>query len=31
MRGLVSRFGERIVNESLDIFEGYLENATDLK
>jgi hypothetical protein len=25
MRGLVSRFGERIVNESLDIFEGYLE------
>ena len=31
MRGLVSRFGERIVNESLDIFEGYLEQATDLK
>ena len=25
MRGLVEKFGERIVNESLDIFEGYLE------
>jgi len=30
MRGLVEKFGERIVNESLDIFEGYLEEATDL-
>jgi len=29
MRGLVEKFGERIVNESLDIFEGYLEQATD--
>lgn len=25
MRGLVEKFGERIVNESLDIFESYLE------
>lgn len=25
MRGLVEKFGERIVNESLDILEGYLE------
>lgn len=31
MRGLVARFGERIVNESLDIFESYLEQATDEK
>lgn len=30
LRGLVEKFGERIVNESLDIFEGYLEQATDL-
>ena len=30
MRGLVEKFGERIVNESLDIFEGFLEQATDL-
>lgn len=30
LRGLVEKFGERIVNESLDIFEGYLEEATDL-
>jgi hypothetical protein len=30
MRGLVEKFGERIVNESLDIFERYLEQATDL-
>jgi hypothetical protein len=29
MRGLVEKFGERIVNESLDIFEGYLEQAKD--
>lgn len=29
MRGLVEKFGERIVNESLTIFEGYLEKATD--
>lgn len=29
MRGLVEKFGERIVNESLDIFESYLEQATD--
>ena len=25
MRGLVEKFGERVVNESLDIFESYLE------
>jgi len=31
MRGLVEKFGERIVNESLDIFESYLEQATDLQ
>jgi hypothetical protein len=31
MRGLVIRFGERIVNESLDIFESYLEKSTDQK
>jgi len=31
MRGLVEKFGERIVNESLDIFEGYLEQATDIQ
>ena len=31
MRGLVARFGERIVNESLDIFENYLSTATDVK
>jgi signal transduction protein with GAF and PtsI domain len=31
MRGLVEKFGERIVNESLDIFEGYLEQAKDLR
>lgn len=30
MRGLVEKFGERIVNESLDIFESYLEQATDV-
>jgi hypothetical protein len=30
MRGLVEKFGERIVNESLDIFEKYLEESTDL-
>jgi hypothetical protein len=24
MRGLVARFGEKIVNDSLDIFEGFL-------
>jgi len=30
LRGLVEKFGERIVNESLDIFEGYLEEATDI-
>ena len=30
MRGLVEKFGERIVNESLDIFESYLEQATDI-
>lgn len=30
MRGLVEKFGERIVNESLDIFETYLAEATDL-
>ena len=30
MRGLVEKFGERIVNQSLDIFESYLEQATDL-
>ena len=29
MRGLVEKFGERIVNQSLDIFEGYLEQAKD--
>jgi hypothetical protein len=29
MRGLVEKFGERIVNQSLDIFEGYLEQAQD--
>jgi len=30
MRGLVEKFGERIVNESLDIFEGYLERTNDM-
>jgi len=30
MRGLVEKFGERIVNESLDIFESYLEKSTDI-
>lgn len=25
MRGLVEKFGERIVNDSLDILESYLE------
>jgi hypothetical protein len=29
MRGLVEKFGERIVNQSLDIFENYLEQAKD--
>jgi len=31
VRGLVEKFGERIANESLDIFEGYLERATELR
>ena len=30
MRGLVEKFGERIVNQSLDIFESYLEQSSDL-
>ena len=30
MRGLVEKFGERIVNESLDILEGYLEESKDM-
>ena len=30
LRGLVEKFGERIVNESLDIFEGYLERTNDM-
>jgi hypothetical protein len=29
MRGIVEKFGEKIVGESLDIFESYLERATD--
>jgi signal transduction protein with GAF and PtsI domain len=29
MRGLVEKFGERIVNESLDILEAYLEQTRD--
>lgn len=29
MRGVVEKFGDKIVHESLDIFESYLERATD--
>lgn len=29
MRGLVEKFGEKLVNEALDIFEGILENVED--
>lgn len=29
MRGLVEKFGEKLVNQSLDIFEELLEKATD--
>ena len=29
MRGLVEKFGEKLVSESLDILELYLERATD--
>ena len=29
LRGLCEKFGEKIVNESIDIFELYLEKATD--
>jgi hypothetical protein len=28
MRGLVEKFGEKLVNEALDIFEEILESAT---
>jgi len=31
VRGLVEKFGERVVNETLDIFEGYLEQAKELR
>ena len=31
MRGLVEKFGEKIVNQALDIIEIYLEKATELK
>ena len=30
MRGIVEKFGERIVSETLDILENYLERATQL-
>lgn len=30
MRGLVEKFGEKLVNEALDIFENLLDSATDL-
>ena len=30
MRGLVEKFGEKLVSESLDILELYLERATEL-
>jgi hypothetical protein len=29
MRGLVEKFGEKLINKALDIFEGLLEKATD--
>jgi len=29
IRGIVEKFGEKIVNESIDILETYLERATD--
>lgn len=29
MRGLVEKFGEKLVNEALDIFEEILENVED--
>jgi hypothetical protein len=29
MRGLVEKFGEKLVNEALDIFEEILESATE--
>lgn len=29
LRGLVEKFGEQIVNKSIDIFEVYLERATE--
>lgn len=29
MRGLVEKFGEKIVSEAIDILESYLERATD--
>lgn len=27
MRGIVEKFGEKVVNETLDILEGYFERA----
>ena len=30
LRGICEKFGEKIVNETLDIFESYLERATHL-
>lgn len=29
LRGICEKFGDKIVNESLDIFESYLERATE--
>ena len=29
MRGLVEKFGEKLINKALDIFEGLLDKATD--
>jgi hypothetical protein len=29
MRGLVEKFGEKLVNRALDIFENLLETATE--
>lgn len=30
MRGIAEKFGEKIINQSLDILESYLEKATDV-
>ena len=30
LRGICEKFGEKIVSETLDIFENYLERATQV-